>query len=33
MYVRTDAPGAFPVLVAQAVVAEESAGDAARRPA
>ena len=25
MYVRTDAPGAFPVLVAQAVVAEESA--------
>jgi ABC-2 type transport system permease protein len=26
MFVRTDAPGAFPVLVAQAVVAEESAG-------
>ena len=25
MYVRSDAPGAFPVLVAQAVVAEESA--------
>jgi ABC-2 type transport system permease protein len=25
MYVRTDAPGAFPVLVAQAVVAQESA--------
>jgi ABC-2 type transport system permease protein len=26
MFVRTDAPGAFPVLVAQAVVAQESAG-------
>ena len=26
MFVRSDAPGAFPVLVAQAVVAEESAG-------
>lgn len=26
MYVRSDAPGAFPVLVAQAIVAEETAG-------
>ncbi len=26
MYVRTDAPGAFPVLVTQAVLAQESAG-------
>ena len=26
MYVRTDAPGAFPVLVAQAIVAQESTG-------
>ena len=33
MYVRTDAPGAFPVLVAQAVVAEETRGaDARGRP-
>ncbi len=26
MFVRTDAPGAFPVLVAQAIVADESSG-------